>query len=124
MRVGYAEPRPRDGWLDWTPEARERTLRAASAEYATHESPLAAVERRHGIPRDLLSRHLSHGHPVLLALPRSERLRRAAHEVGRLAHNPATVCRRWCVPPEEVLPAAHRLREAALRLLSRNSSRG
>lgn len=123
MRVGIAEVRARDGWMDWTPEARERVLRVAAAEYATRDVTLASLERAHGIPRDLLSRHVATGHAALLALHRTERLRRATHEVGRLGHAISSVCRRWCVPPEEVAPRAERLRADALRLLNRSDAR-
>lgn len=121
IRVGTVERRACDGWMDWTPEARERVLRVAAEEYAARETTLGALERSHGIPRDLLSRHVAHGHAALLALHRTERLRRATHEVGRLGHTLSAVCRRWCVPPEEVAPRADRLRADTLRLLSRNS---
>lgn len=123
IRVGVAEYRARDGWMDWTPEARERVLRVAAAEYAAREVALSSLERAHGIPRDLLTRHLANGHALLLALHRTERLRRAVHEVGRLGHTLQAVCRRWCVPPEEVAPRAERLRSDTLRLLNRSAAR-
>lgn len=102
IRVGVREHRPHDGWMLWTPEARERALHVAATAYlGDHRLPLAEAERRSGIPRGLLAPYLR-SHPVLLSMEEPVRLARAALEVRLYACAPHIASHRWRVDSARV----------------------